>query len=51
MNAIEQRIRELEQKRKALNQKMMEAGSIANANVIERELWHSELLFRITSRH
>lgn len=32
-------IRELEFKRKALNERLMNANDVAEANVIERELW------------
>ena len=39
MNPIEQRIRELEDQRKTLNQKLMDASSGHDANAVERELW------------
>ena len=39
MKPIEQRIRELEDQRKTLNQKLMDATDAAEANAVERELW------------
>ena len=39
MISREQRIQELEQKRAALNQQLMNAQTQAEANCIERELW------------
>jgi predicted nucleic acid-binding Zn-ribbon protein len=36
---LQQRIQELEKRRVALNSKLMDAQSIAEANEIERELW------------
>ena len=38
-STFEQRIRELEKQRLALNKQLMDAQSIAEANEIERELW------------
>lgn len=39
MGSSEQVIRELELKRKALNERLMNAKDLAEANSIERELW------------
>jgi hypothetical protein len=39
MNPSPDIIRELELKRKALNERLMNAKDIAEANAIERELW------------
>ena len=39
MDLVERRISELEEKRKALNQKLMDARNTGEANTIERELW------------
>jgi hypothetical protein len=38
-STFEQRIRELEKQRLALNKQLMDAQSVAEANEIERELW------------
>ncbi len=39
MNSSEETIRELELKRQALNERLMNAKDLAEANSIERELW------------
>ena len=39
MNSSEDIIRELEFKRRALNERLMNAKDVAEANGIERELW------------
>jgi hypothetical protein len=39
MNSVEQIIRELEDKRKILNERLMNSATVAEANKIERELW------------
>jgi hypothetical protein len=39
MNSSADMIRELELKRKALNQRLMNSKDVAEANGIERELW------------
>lgn len=39
MNSSEDTIRELEFKRRALNERLMNAKDVAEANGIERELW------------
>jgi hypothetical protein len=39
MGSSEQIIRELEFKRKALNERLMNAKDLTEANTIERELW------------
>ena len=39
MDRLERRIRELEQKRKSMNVKLMDASTTVDANAIERELW------------
>ncbi len=39
MSSSEQIIRELESKRKALNERLMNAKDLTEANSIERELW------------
>lgn len=39
MNSSEDTIRELELKRRALNERLMNAKDLAEANSIERELW------------
>ena len=39
MNSSEDTIRELEFKRRALNERLMNAKDVAEANRIERELW------------
>ncbi len=59
MNPSQDIIRELEFKRRALNERLMNAKDVAEANGIERELWalraairyHKGVITKATRRH
>lgn len=47
MNSGKQTLRELESRRKALNEQLMNSGTLDEANKIERELWAVRAAIRI----
>ena len=51
MTSVEKAIRELEERRKVLNERLMTSQTLADANSIERELWALRAAIRFYMRH